>query len=114
MADDGAVPPPQLGSYHGQVHFEVLGRLRVIDGRDGGGEGGAGPRLGGARQQLVLAMLLAEANAVVSTDALIDGVWGDAPPTAARHTVQGYVSELRKLLGPVIEREGSGYAVAPR
>ena len=56
-------------------------------------------------------MLLAEANSVVSTDALVDGLWGDSPPSAARHTVQGYVSELRKLLGPVIEREGPGYVV---
>ena len=70
-----------------------------------------GLRLGGARQQLVLAMLLAEPNSVVSTDALVDGLWGDSPPSAARHTVQGYVSELRKLLGPVIEREGTGYVV---
>ena len=72
---------------------------------------GAGLRLGGARQQLVLAMLLAQPNSVVSTDALIDGLWGDSPPSAARHTVQGYVSELRKLLGPVIERSGAGYVV---
>ena len=79
--------------------------------RDGGGEAGAGLRLGGARQQLVLAMLLAEAKSVVSTDALVAGLWGDSPPSAARHTVQGYVSELRKLLGPVIEREGPGYVV---
>ena len=50
-------------------------------------------------------------NSVVSTDALVDGLWGDSPPSAARHTVQGYVSELRKLLGPVIEREGPGYVV---
>ena len=51
------------------------------------------------------------ANTVVSTDTLVDGLWGDSPPSAARHTVQGYVSELRKLLGPVIEREGTGYVV---
>ena len=76
-----------------------------------GGEVGAGLRLGGARQQLVLAMLLADANTVVSTDTLVDGLWGDSPPSAARHTVQGYVSELRKLLGPFIEREGTGYVV---
>ena len=75
------------------------------------GDDGAGLRLGGARQQLVLAMLLAQPNSVVSTDALVDGLWGDSPPSAARHTVQGYVSELRKLLGPVIERSGAGYVV---
>lgn len=55
--------------------------------------------------------MLAEAKSVVSTDALVVGLWGDFPPSAACHTVQGYVSELRKLLGPVIEREGPGYFV---
>ncbi len=104
------VTPLDDGSYDGRVRFDVLGRLRVVDGRGRGGEA-AGLRLGGARQQLVLALLLAEANSVVSTDALVDGLWGDSPPSAARHTVQGYVSELRKLLGPVIEREGPGYVV---
>ena len=89
----------------------MLGPFRVIDACDHAGDDGAGLRLGGARQQLVLAMLLAQPNSVVSTDALVDGLWGDSPPSAARHTVQGYVSELRKLLGPVIERDGAGYVV---
>jgi hypothetical protein len=78
------------------------GPLRVIDECNDASDDGAGLRLGGARQQLVLAMLLAQPYSVVSTDALDDGLWGDSPPSAARHTVQGYVSELRKLLGPVI------------
>ncbi len=103
--------PLEGGSYGGRVRFEVLGRLRVVDGDDPSGGEGAGLPLGGARQQLVLAMLLADANTVVSTDTLVDGLWGDSPPSAARHTVQGYVSELRKLLGPVIERDGEGYVV---
>jgi len=111
VAERHFAAPSEGGSYAGQVRFEVLGRLRVIDSRDRGGEAGAGLRLGGARQQLVLAMLLADANSVVSTDALVDGLWGDSPPSAARHTVQGYVSELRKLLGPVIARDGPGYVV---
>ena len=110
-AASDVVTPSEGDSYDGRVRFEVLGRLRAIDGDDRSGGEGAGLRLGGARQQLVLAMLLAEANTVVSTDTLVDGLWGDSPPSAARHTVQGYVSELRKLLGPVIEREGTGYVV---
>ena len=101
----------ERSSYSGRVRFEVLGRLRVIDGRERGDDEGGGVRLGGARQQLVLAMLLAESNEVVSTDALVDGLWGDSPPSAARHTVQGYVSELRKVLGTMIEREAGGYVV---
>ena len=111
VAASDVATPSEGGSYDGHVRFEVLGRLRAIEGDDRSGGEGAGLRLGGARQQLVLAMLLAEANSVVSTDALVDGLWGDSPPSAARHTVQGYVSELRKLLGPVIEREGTGYVV---
>ncbi len=82
-----------------------------MDGNDRSGGESVGLRLGGQRQQLVLAMLLAGANTVVSTDTLVDGLWGDSPPSAGRHTVQGYVSELRKLLGPVIERDGIGYVV---
>ena len=111
VAASDVATPSEGGAYGGRVRFEVLGRLRAIDGDDRSGGEGAGLRLGGARQQLVLAMLLAEANTVVSTDTLVDGLWGDSPPSTARHTVQGYVSELRKLLGPVIEREGTGYVV---
>jgi DNA-binding SARP family transcriptional activator len=111
VPDGVAVTALDDGSCAGHLRFEVVGRLRVVEGRGGGVEAGVGLRLGGARQQLVLAMLLAEANSVASTDALVDGLWGDSPPSAARHTVQGYVSELRKLLGSVIERVGPGYVV---
>jgi basic membrane lipoprotein Med (substrate-binding protein (PBP1-ABC) superfamily)/DNA-binding SARP family transcriptional activator len=111
VADGDVVVPPDGGSYAGRVRFEVLGRLRVIDRSDSGGDDSAGLHLGGTRQQLVLAMLLAAPNSVISTDVLVDRLWEDSPPSAARHTLQGYVSELRKLLGPVIEREGTGYVV---
>jgi basic membrane lipoprotein Med (substrate-binding protein (PBP1-ABC) superfamily)/DNA-binding SARP family transcriptional activator/Tol biopolymer transport system component len=67
--------------------------------------------LGGPKQRLVLALLLAEPNRGVSIDRLVDGLWGDEPPDSARHTVQSYVSELRKIVGPVIEREGAGYRI---
>ena len=109
-ADGDAAAPLEQGPYDDGVRFEVLGRLRVVDRRNSASDD-AGLHLGGTRQQLVLAMLLAEPNSVISTDALVDRLWGDSPPSAARHTVQGYVSELRKLLGPVIEREGTGYVV---
>lgn len=111
VADGDAAAPLDGGSYDNRVRFEVLGRMRVVDGRDCGGDDAAGLHLGGTRQQVVLAMLLAEPNSIISTDALVDRLWGDSPPSAARHTLQGYVSELRKLLGPVIEREGTGYVV---
>lgn len=45
-------------------------------------------------------MLLLHANEVVSTDRLIDEVWGDSPPESAVNMLQGYVSHLRKTLEP--------------
>jgi len=56
--------------------------------------------LGGAKQRAVLALLLLHANEVVSTDRLIDELWGDSPPESAANMLQGYVSHLRKALEP--------------
>jgi DNA-binding SARP family transcriptional activator/DNA-binding beta-propeller fold protein YncE len=48
----------------------------------------------------VLALLLLHANEVVSTDRLIDELWGESPPESAANMLQGYVSHLRKTLEP--------------
>jgi basic membrane lipoprotein Med (substrate-binding protein (PBP1-ABC) superfamily)/DNA-binding SARP family transcriptional activator len=95
------------------VRFEVLGSMRVVAATDSGGRVGTVTELslGGPKQRLVLARLLAEPNRVVSVDRLVDGLWGDDPPQTARHTVQAYVSELRKTLGPLVERDGAGYRI---
>jgi basic membrane lipoprotein Med (substrate-binding protein (PBP1-ABC) superfamily)/DNA-binding SARP family transcriptional activator len=95
------------------VRFEVLGPTRVVAavGTRGADDIDAARALGGPKQRLVLAVLLAEPNRVVSVDRLVDGLWGDDPPESARHTIQSYVSELRKLLGPAIESAGAGYRV---
>ncbi len=66
--------------------------------------------LGGPRQRAVLARLLVDAGRVVSTDALVDAVWGDQPPPTAVKTLQKYVVELRKTLGPgVVRTRGRAY-----
>lgn len=105
--------PATGGTYDGAVRFEVLGRLRAFAPVEAGaGSPAPGERpLGGPKQKLVLALLLAQPNTIVSLDRLIDGVWGATPPDSARHTLQSYVSELRKSLGEVIERDGTGYCV---
>jgi WD40 repeat protein/DNA-binding SARP family transcriptional activator len=54
--------------------------------------------LGGPRQRTVLALLLVNANKVVTTDRLIDELYGDEPPDAARKSLQSYVANLRKAL----------------
>jgi basic membrane lipoprotein Med (substrate-binding protein (PBP1-ABC) superfamily)/DNA-binding SARP family transcriptional activator len=108
----GVPAPSTTGSYDDVVRFEVLGRLRALLPVEAGVGGPVPePPLGGPKQQLVLALLLAQPNTVVSVDRLIDGVWGATPPDSARHTLQSYVSELRKSLGEAIERDGTGYSV---
>ena len=61
------------------------------------------------RQQVVLATLLVSHPYPVSSDRLIDAVWGDDPPPTAPATLQAYVSRLRKLLAP----QASGCSQAP-
>ncbi len=50
------------------------------------------------KQASLLALLLVHRNEVVSTERLIDGLWGEAPPKSAAKLVQGYVSQLRRSL----------------
>ncbi|MBV8479101.1 MAG: AfsR/SARP family transcriptional regulator, partial [Actinobacteria bacterium] len=64
----------------------------------------------------MLALLLIDANRVVSRDHLIDELWGERPPPTAVQTVQVYISRLRKILGEErIETRANGYVlrVAP-
>ena len=82
--------------------YGVLGPLTVsVDGH--------AVSLGGPKQRLVLALLLVDVGAVETPDRLIDGVWGDDPPDRARHTLQAYVSELRRVLDDAIDWSGHGY-----
>ena len=74
-------------------------------------DGEAAP-LGGLRQRAVLAILLAHSNEVVPVERLIDDVWDEAPPETAGNVLQGYLSQLRKVLGrDTIATRGRGYAV---
>jgi DNA-binding SARP family transcriptional activator/class 3 adenylate cyclase/WD40 repeat protein len=91
-----------MGDAPEQVEFRVLGSFEVL--RDG-----RAAALGGARQRLVLAGLVAHANAVVSTDRLVDIVWGDAPPGTALTTLQKYVYRLRASVGDRLLTRAPGY-----
>ncbi len=74
------------------MRFLILGPLEVHT------ESGPVP-LGGRKQRLVLAHLVRRPNEVVPTEVLIDDVWGEEPPDAAKSTLQGYVSHLRTAIG---------------
>ena len=72
--------------------FRLLGPLEaVVDGTP--------VQLAAAKQRALLALLLLNRNRVVSTERLIDELWGDDPPAQATKTLQVYVSQLRKALG---------------
>lgn len=73
------------------MDFRVLGPLEV------GGDGGQ-VELGGVKQRSLLAMLLLHAGEVVSTDRLVDALWGASPPLRSGKSIQVYVSRLRKAL----------------
>jgi DNA-binding SARP family transcriptional activator len=74
------------------LEFRLLGPLEAV-------EDNRPLALGGARQRALLAVLLLHANQAVSSDRLIDELWGESPPATAGKIVQVYVSRLRKQLG---------------
>ena len=53
----------------------------------------------GLRRKAVLAALALQPGVVVSSDRLIDIVWGDQAPATAATTLQSHVSHLRRALG---------------
>ena len=94
----GRVLPCYLFRVGPVLELGLLGPLEVrID-------DGAPVALGGVRQRALLAVLALHANQVVSTDRLIDELWGEHPPSTAVHTVQVFVSRLRGALGLAGER----------
>src|SRR5690242_19317583 len=68
------------------------------------------PVVGGRQRALLVALGLA-AGQPVSTDWLIDVVWGEHGPATARNTLQRHVSLLRARLGDrqAIVATGPGY-----
>ena len=86
------------------MDFRILGPLEVATDRS--------VRLGSPRQRTLLALLLIRPDEAVSTDRLVEELWGEDPPQTARHTLQTHVHQLRKGLGPDagrLEARPSGY-----
>jgi len=73
--------------------FRLLGPLEVV-------VDGEPIQLAAAKPRALLALLLLNRNRVVPTERLIDELWGEQPPSRATKTLQVYVSQLRKALGP--------------
>ena len=75
------------------MEFRILGPLEVVS-------EGALPNLGSPKQRALLALLLLNANEVVSRDQLIEALWGESAPPTAPHAIEVYVSRLRKAFAP--------------
>jgi DNA-binding SARP family transcriptional activator len=88
--------------------FRILGPLEVYD--------ETGPLLlGGQKQRAVLALLLLSGGRVVSVDRLVEALWGEQPPRTAVTSLQNFVSQLRKTLGPeILETRPPGYRLRVR
>jgi len=88
------------------MEFRILGPLEVSS------ELEAIP-ITAAKHRALLTHLLLHANEVVSTDTLVDALWGERPPVSARKLLQIYISQLRKPLGEaVLVTRAPGYLVA--
>ena len=79
------------------MEFRVLGALEA-------GAGAAVAELGPPKQRALLAILVLHVGEIVSIDRLIDLLWGEDPPRTAAHSIQIYVSELRKAIEPLAGR----------
>jgi DNA-binding SARP family transcriptional activator len=75
------------------MDFRILGPLEVRS-------NGHPIPLGGTKRRALLAALLLNANEVVSSDRLIDELWGEDPPETAAKALQVHISGLRKALEP--------------
>ncbi|MEU5094639.1 AfsR/SARP family transcriptional regulator [Streptomyces sp. NPDC020996] len=81
-----------------RIQFRLLGPVGVWL-----GDQPLGPTT--PQQRSVLAVLLIDANRVVSMDNMSRALWGENPPNSARNAIQGYVSRLRRVLAPSSEAE---------
>lgn len=101
------------------MEFSVLGPLRMC-------EQGKSYTPTAPKQRQLLALLLLNANQVVSTATCIEELWEDAPPNSALSTLQSYILQLRRSLRRVpwigslqaarriLETRDGGYLLAVR
>jgi predicted ATPase/DNA-binding SARP family transcriptional activator len=91
------------------MEYRILGPLEVFD-------AGVLLAIGGPRNRKLLAVLLVNAGAVVSSERLVSALWGEDPPDSAPAMLHVRISEVRNALrGAGLDRnagiatEHSGY-----
>ena len=88
------------------MDVRILGPVEVV-------VDGTTVALGAAKLRALLAVLVLHRDQVVSVDALAEALWGEEVPDSWAVTLQGYVSQVRKLLGAgAITTRARGYMLA--
>ncbi|MFJ4873821.1 BTAD domain-containing putative transcriptional regulator [Streptomyces sp. NPDC088745] len=89
------------------LRFSVLGPVRAW-------RGGEPVPAGSPQQRALLTLLLLREGRTATAAELIDGVWGEEPPSQALAAIRTYASRLRKALGAdVLVSVAGGYAIRP-
>jgi DNA-binding SARP family transcriptional activator len=85
------------------MEFGILGPVQVFGER-------ADMRItpAGAKQRALLGTLVVKAGQVVSSDRLVDELWGEHPPANAANALQSHIARLRRLLPVPAPGSGSG------
>jgi predicted ATPase/DNA-binding SARP family transcriptional activator len=92
------------------MRFGILGPLSVADGE-------RPIVIPGAKPRALLVLLVLHAGRMVSTDRLVDGLWGEHLPADPANALQALVSRLRRALNPsgelaLVRSHPSGYLLA--
>jgi predicted ATPase len=88
----GARGPADRQALEGRLELRLLGPLEVVV--------DDAPVKIGRRPRALLAVLVLRGGETVSTESLIESVWGGVSPASARSIVRVYVSQLRRVLPP--------------
>lgn len=90
------------------VDVRVLGPVTVV-------RGGTVCTPTASKQRVLLAVLACRSDRVVPVEEIEDALWDSAPPPSARAALHGYVSALRRRIGPgrqlVLETRPGGYVL---
>ncbi|MEU9294583.1 BTAD domain-containing putative transcriptional regulator [Streptomyces sp. NPDC048266] len=93
------------------MRFTVLGPVEAV------APGSAAPGLA-PRHRAVLAYLLLHAGVAISTDRLVEAMWGPLPPDSARAQIQTTVAAIRRMLRAseadrMLVTRPAGYVITP-
>ena len=86
------------------MEFNVLGPVTVTAGSES-------LPIGGPKPRTVLAMLVSRAGQRVTIEFIAQALYGEDAPERSRRLVQTYVSSLRKVVGDVIVKDGTGWCL---